>query len=228
MRQFSRLPVSSILHASAAPSQFQRVQHQRRGTAGSLLLSFSSYTSHARAFGSGGSSSVEKSFLRSVIGGQRSSSSSTSSTSKTTAARAGEREDMATPTSTTTTTAAGGDEQPKCEWLVVLPDKPGVLEKRVQVRGQHIAAIASAYPSDFWLVAGALLERAPHEIAADEAKDAAAPPPLPMQGSAGLVWASSAEEIRRLLSGDVYAREGVWDMERLQCWAFKSAVRRTW
>ncbi|KAK8176977.1 hypothetical protein IWX90DRAFT_482024 [Phyllosticta citrichinensis] len=159
---------------------------------------------------------------------------------------------MATPSSTTAPAGAAGDEQPKCEWLVVLPDKPGVLEKRVRVRGQHIAAIASAYPSDFWLVAGALLERAPHEIAADsnpsnpsnsnsdsnsdsKATDAAAadtaapqPPPLPMQGSAGLVWASSAEEIRRLLSGDVYAREGVWDMERLQCWAFKSAVRRVW
>ncbi|KAK8180585.1 hypothetical protein HDK77DRAFT_383700 [Phyllosticta capitalensis] len=115
---------------------------------------------------------------------------------------------------------ASASETPKCEWLVILPDRPGVLEKRVQVRESHLAALGSAYPADFWLVGGALLGRAPHDARNEAGK------PLPMQGSAALVWAESEEVVRETLAADVYAREGVWDLEKLQIWAFKSAVRK--
>lgn len=84
----------------------------------------------------------------------------------------------------------------------------------------HLAALGSAYPADFWLVGGALLGRAPHDARNEAGK------PLPMQGSAALVWAESEEVVRETLAADVYAREGVWDLEKLQIWAFKSAVRK--
>ncbi|KAK7511304.1 uncharacterized protein IWZ02DRAFT_463646 [Phyllosticta citriasiana] len=211
------LPFSSTLRASTSTRSFQ-IRH---------LLSSSS-TSHAPALGLGlglgpGPGVLFNTTTSASFSPRAATATVTSSPSRplgTSFRRFSSSTQRAAESETTMASAAAQEQQPKCEWVVILPDKPGVLEKRVSVRDSHLAAIPTAYPSDFWLVAGALLERAPHD-ARNEAGV-----PLPMQGSAAVVWASSEEEVRRLLSGDVYACEGVWDMERLQCWAFKSAFRR--
>ncbi|KAL8348631.1 hypothetical protein RB598_001750 [Gaeumannomyces tritici] len=63
---------------------------------------------------------------------------------------------------------------------------------------------------------GALLE----EIPADDE-----PSSLKINGSTLVVEATSKEEIMEILKGDVYTREGVWDLEKVQMWPFKCALR---
>lgn len=45
-------------------------------------------------------------------------------------------------------------------------------------------------------------------------------------GSAMIVCADTEEEARGIVAGDVYAKEGIWNVEGAQIWAFKSAVRQ--
>lgn len=47
-----------------------------------------------------------------------------------------------------------------------------------------------------------------------------------MTGSVMLVTAESEEEVRRFVAEDVYSKRGVWDLEAMRVWAFKTAVRR--
>ena len=47
----------------------------------------------------------------------------------------------------------------------------------------------------------------------------------PMIGSALLVVASTKEEVLELLKNDIYTKSGVWDMNNVQIWPFRSAVR---
>lgn len=49
--------------------------------------------------------------------------------------------------------------------------------------------------------------------------------PPPMVGSAMLMYAETREEVVDILKSDIYARSGVWDMDKMQIWPFKSAVR---
>lgn len=45
-------------------------------------------------------------------------------------------------------------------------------------------------------------------------------------GSAMIILAESEKEARGIVEGDIYAKEGVWDVGSLQIWPFKSAVRQ--
>lgn len=47
-----------------------------------------------------------------------------------------------------------------------------------------------------------------------------------MMGSVMLVTADSEEEVRRLAAEDVYTKSGVWDIERITIWPFRTAVRK--
>ena len=38
---------------------------------------------------------------------------------------------------------------------------------------------------------------------------------LKINGSTVVAWASSKEEVLEILKGDIYAREGVWDLEKV-------------
>ncbi|KAL2158209.1 hypothetical protein VTH06DRAFT_4529 [Thermothelomyces fergusii] len=87
----------------------------------------------------------------------------------------------------------------KMEWLVVVPDFPGVHEKRIAVRP-----------------AGAVLNEVP---TSSDPKD------FSFAGSTIVVLASSREEIKEILRQDVYAKEGVWDVENAQMWPFICAFR---
>jgi uncharacterized protein len=46
-----------------------------------------------------------------------------------------------------------------------------------------------------------------------------------MIGSSLIVVASTKEEVMELLAGDIYTRSGVWDLDKVQVWPFRSAVR---
>ncbi|KAL8348629.1 hypothetical protein RB598_001750 [Gaeumannomyces tritici] len=102
----------------------------------------------------------------------------------------------------------------KFEWLVVVPDVPGTLAKRMEVRATHFADLKRFDDTGNLKMGGALLE----EIPADDE-----PSSLKINGSTLVVEATSKEEIMEILKGDVYTREGVWDLEKM--WPFKCALR---
>ncbi|KAF2142300.1 uncharacterized protein K452DRAFT_227008 [Aplosporella prunicola CBS 121167] len=124
---------------------------------------------------------------------------------------------MSSSASTTTTTAP----PQKHEWLVILPDQPDALDRRLAVRQEHLQTLLSPThtPQDFWLLGGAFM-------------DASAPFPPPdgetpkMAGSVMLALAESREEVLERLKADVYAREGVWEWEKVRIYPFKSAIRK--
>ncbi|KAJ6133959.1 YCII-like protein [Penicillium sp. IBT 18751x] len=70
-----------------------------------------------------------------------------------------------------------------------MPDNPNTLELRKQVKGQVFCAIFTEHPQ--------------------EGKDAQ------FQGSVVVYTGESAEEVRNIIMDDIYARSGVWDIERI-------------
>ncbi|KAK2817686.1 hypothetical protein FQN49_007964, partial [Arthroderma sp. PD_2] len=103
----------------------------------------------------------------------------------------------------------------KKEWIVMMPDKPGMLAKRVEVRNTHLQNLNPVLESGFLKMGGSTLEHHPAE----------GENPPPMTGSALLVAADSVKEIREILSKDIYATSGVWDLENAKIIPFKCAIR---
>ncbi|KAH0263619.1 hypothetical protein KCU90_g18562, partial [Aureobasidium melanogenum] len=102
----------------------------------------------------------------------------------------------------------------KYEWMVILPDNVGALDKRMAVREQHLSNIKPDAASGFWVMGGAMLEDVPKEGS-----------PLKINGSVMMAVASSKEEVLEKIKKDVYAGQGVWDMDKIQIFPFKSAIR---
>ncbi|KAF3492000.1 uncharacterized protein GIQ15_01517 [Arthroderma uncinatum] len=93
----------------------------------------------------------------------------------------------------------------KKEWIVMMPDKPGMLAKRVEVRNTHLQNLSPILDSGFLKMGGSTLDHHPAE----------GENPPPMNGSALVVAAETAEEVREILSKDIYATSGVWDVENV-------------
>ncbi|KAE8452991.1 hypothetical protein EG329_012178 [Mollisiaceae sp. DMI_Dod_QoI] len=102
----------------------------------------------------------------------------------------------------------------KFEWMVIIPDIPGRLEKRMEIRPKHFEGLKSAMEKGSFKMGGALLDEVPKEGEG-----------LKINGSTVVAWASSKEEVMEILRGDIYAREGVWDLEKVQIYPFKCAFR---
>ncbi|KFG81358.1 hypothetical protein MANI_016336 [Metarhizium anisopliae] len=85
------------------------------------------------------------------------------------------------------------------EFLVILPDKPGVKEKRLEVRPP-----------------GALLNEVPAD---DNAAN------FDFFGSTVVCKGESKEAVLEQLKKDVYATSGVWDVEKIQIYPFICAFR---
>ena len=117
-----------------------------------------------------------------------------------------------------TESAAAAAAATKFEWLVVVPDFPGVHEKRLAVRPQHFANLRPVTESGLVQMGGAVLSDVPATLAAD-------PATLRFAGSALVVMASSRAEVLEVLRKDVYAASGVWDVDQAQMWPFLCAFR---
>ncbi|KAK0708792.1 hypothetical protein B0T21DRAFT_352825 [Apiosordaria backusii] len=104
----------------------------------------------------------------------------------------------------------------KIEWLVVIPDFPAAHEKRLEVRPQHFGGLKPAVDSGLYKMGGAVLNEPP------QGSD---PTKFSFAGSTVVISASSREEIKEVLRNDVYAKEGVWDVENAQMWPFLCAFR---
>ncbi|KAJ3524878.1 hypothetical protein NM208_g11874 [Fusarium decemcellulare] len=105
----------------------------------------------------------------------------------------------------------------KFEFLVVVPDKPGVREKRLEVRGIHFQNMTPNVENGSWKMGGAILNSVPKDDS---------PASLDFAGSTLVCVAKSVEEVREQLSKDIYATSGVWDMEKIQIYPFKAAFRQ--
>ncbi|KAF4978986.1 hypothetical protein FZEAL_4717 [Fusarium zealandicum] len=106
----------------------------------------------------------------------------------------------------------------KFEFLVIAPDKPGVREKRLEVRQIHFGNMKPNIDNGSWKMGGALLNSVPKDDS---------PASLDFMGSTLVCVANSAEEVREQLSKDIYATSGVWDMDKIQIYPFKAAFRNT-
>lgn len=109
-------------------------------------------------------------------------------------------------------TAAAGK---KLEWLIILPDHEGVIEKRLEVRAKHLEGVKPLHSENKIIMGGAMFSHPPKD-----GED-----PLPMVGSALLAYAESKEEVMEMIENDIYNKNGVWDLSKVQIWPFKSAVR---
>ncbi|KAF6229536.1 hypothetical protein HO173_011391 [Letharia columbiana] len=103
----------------------------------------------------------------------------------------------------------------KHEWIVILPDHEGVLQKRMQVRPDHLNALYPSIKSGFWKLGGAILE--------EVIKEAEGPR---IKGSIMLAFAESKEDVIKALQEDVYFKQGVWDWNKVQIHPFKSTFRQ--
>ncbi|XXH04512.1 hypothetical protein Hte_010928 [Hypoxylon texense] len=102
------------------------------------------------------------------------------------------------------------------DFLVNIPDKPGVIATRVGNVGTHMARLKGLVETGTIVMSGPTL--AAHPKSADEG--------LAINGSAWLVRAGSEEEVRAVVADDVYAKLGVWDLDNVTVTPFKCAVRK--
>jgi len=104
---------------------------------------------------------------------------------------------------------------PLKEFLIILPDHPNALGKRLAVRPAHLKAIGPDVESGLVTFGGATMSKHPGE---GEAPD--------MIGSVMLMQADSEETVRERVKNDAYVQGGVWDYDRVQIIPFQTAVRK--
>ncbi|RFU23568.1 hypothetical protein B7463_g12771, partial [Scytalidium lignicola] len=101
----------------------------------------------------------------------------------------------------------------KYEWLVVIPDQADGLQRRLAVRPDHFKDLKANIDNGFYRMGGAILEEVPKD---DN---------LAFQGSTLIAWASSKEEVLEKVESDVYAKNNVWDLSKIQIYPLKCAFR---
>ncbi|KAG5985848.1 hypothetical protein E4U54_005762 [Claviceps lovelessii] len=92
------------------------------------------------------------------------------------------------------------------EFLVIVPDKPGVKDKRLEVRPTHLKNMAPLVESGIFKMGGAILNSVP---AGDD------PATFDFMGSTIVCKAETKEQILEQLKNDVYTTSGVWDLEKV-------------
>ncbi|KAI1389805.1 uncharacterized protein F4822DRAFT_214321 [Hypoxylon trugodes] len=104
----------------------------------------------------------------------------------------------------------------KFEWLVIVPDKPGTQQKRLEVRNQHFEGLKPFIESQQFKAGGAVLNDKP---------DSDDPSKFDWYGSTAVIVAESKDEVKKILENDIYTKSGVWDTENALILAAKYAFR---
>ncbi|KAG5360462.1 hypothetical protein CJU89_3530 [Yarrowia sp. B02] len=87
-------------------------------------------------------------------------------------------------------------------FLVQVPDKPGMLDKRMSLRPAHLEALENkSAGANFIICGGGVADKHP---AAGETPQ--------VTGSTLIVQTDDRDSIVEKLKGDVYFKEGVWDL----------------
>ncbi|PVH71989.1 hypothetical protein DL98DRAFT_596432 [Cadophora sp. DSE1049] len=100
------------------------------------------------------------------------------------------------------------------EWLVILADKPGVLERRIQIRPVHSKAFVKLHETGFVSWAGPVF------------KEHVSQGIRPFIGSVMVVNAESREKVQETLEQDVFVKEGIWDWAGVKIFPFRTTVRQ--
>lgn len=98
------------------------------------------------------------------------------------------------------------------EWLVVVYDKPGA--DRSAFRPAHLAAIPASVEAGEITSAGAIFNEIPTEGK-----------PLNFAGSALNVVADSKEQVLEIVKKDIFAKEGIWDLNNILIYPLGVAAR---
>ncbi|CAM1507748.1 Fc.00g045960.m01.CDS01 [Cosmosporella sp. VM-42] len=110
------------------------------------------------------------------------------------------------------------------EFLCILLDRPNVLEIRKKVKGVHYEGVKPLVASGRLVVGGkpfqSLLTSEPiltyAHLGAMFDKHPIEGGPAPFKGSMIVYSAETVEEVRDIISQDIYATSGVWDLEKVQ------------
>ncbi|RPA97925.1 hypothetical protein L873DRAFT_1809030 [Choiromyces venosus 120613-1] len=98
------------------------------------------------------------------------------------------------------------------EFFVIVPDLS--TEKHPEVRPRHLSHVAERMAKgEFYRQGGAYLSS---PIASGQEGN------LPYAGSAMVVAAEDEEDVKRQLTNDPYAKEGVWDVAKARIFHFKT------
>ncbi|VUC24054.1 unnamed protein product [Clonostachys rosea] len=103
---------------------------------------------------------------------------------------------------------------PKKEFIAIINDKPGVLEKRKEIRPQHLAAMKPLITAGKVIAGGAQVSTHPPEGQFPDAK-----------GSVIIYAVENLEEAKEYVKNDPYTVNGVWDIETANYIPYISAVR---
>lgn len=102
------------------------------------------------------------------------------------------------------------------ERLVVLPDMPNVLDRRVSIRPRHSPNFARLHQEGYVSWAGPMFEE---HVDADISK-------RPFKGSVMVVNESNWGGFMSKVQSDIYVKEKIWDMEKASFIPFRTLMRR--
>lgn len=103
-------------------------------------------------------------------------------------------------------------------FLVIVPDKPGALQRRLEARGPHFDGLKPKVQSGDYVLGGALLKDVPKD---DDVSS------LDFWGSTLVMKAESKEKVIETLKADPYTKADVWDWDKLQIYPFRPGWKVT-
>ncbi|KID99272.1 YCII- domain protein, partial [Metarhizium majus ARSEF 297] len=103
----------------------------------------------------------------------------------------------------------------KNEWLIMIQDRPGVLQTRYDNTHTHIAYYKPVREQGQLIFAGPMLSAHPQK----------AGDPLNIVGSILVLNLDTLEDVWKLLREDPFNKTGVWDLDKTTITPFKSTVR---
>ncbi|BFZ61554.1 hypothetical protein YB2330_002625 [Saitoella coloradoensis] len=93
----------------------------------------------------------------------------------------------------------------KPEWIAILPDHPGNVDKRLQHRPEHLERSKQMHAEGTKNFGGAFFDKHP---VGDEKPS--------FKGSITVYEADTEEEVRKMVEQDPYAVNGVWDLSKVK------------
>ncbi|RJE24155.1 YCII-related domain protein [Aspergillus sclerotialis] len=100
------------------------------------------------------------------------------------------------------------------EFLCIVPDKPGTVSKRVEVRGSHLEGVKPLVEKGDIVIGGAMFDSHPVEGETPSFK-----------GSMLVAAGENIDQVKEMLARDVYTTSGVWDLENATIVPFRTAVK---
>ncbi|RAL06661.1 uncharacterized protein BO97DRAFT_287926 [Aspergillus homomorphus CBS 101889] len=143
---------------------------------------------------------------RSVLGGLRLSQ-----------ARFASSASAASVSSASSSSPAGAAAPEPREWLVLFPDMPNVLDRRLEIRPRHSPNFVRLHKEQWVTWAGPVFEK--HTFPGN--------PRRPFKGSVMVINDVGKEQIWERLKSDPYIQEKIWDLENARVIPFVTNMRRT-